>query len=117
MAVAAVQLGTPAHRPRLAARRAAARHPRAVLRAALLAVLVLGVVIVALLARPTPSIARQVAEPPPVVVVVGQGETVWDVVAPHVPAGSDRRAYVTEVVALNGIDAAAIPPGTALRLP
>ena len=51
------------------------------------------------------------------VVVLGPGETVWDLVLPHAPAGADAQAWVAEVVAHNGIDARKVAPGTAVRLP
>jgi hypothetical protein len=51
------------------------------------------------------------------VVVVGPGETVWDLVAPHVPEGVDRAVYAAEVVAANDLDPQRITPGTAVRLP
>src|SRR5690606_33407458 len=116
---AAAQLPRPV-RPPVRTRAQTGRAAEPVLRRlALLGVALVLVAIAAvavLLLRPAPSIARQVAEPADVVVVVGEGETVWDVVAPHVPAGGDRAAYVAEVVAANGIDAREIAPGTALVL-
>lgn len=50
-------------------------------------------------------------------VVVGPGETIWDLVAPHVPAGQDRASYVDSVLAHNGLTATAVRPGTVVRLP
>jgi hypothetical protein len=50
-------------------------------------------------------------------VVVAQGETVWDLVVPHLPAGTDAQAYVAAVLELNGLEATAVAPGTVLRLP
>lgn len=52
-----------------------------------------------------------------VTVVVGEGDTVWDLAGRHVPAGVDRAVYVAEVVAANDVDAGALVPGSVLRLP
>jgi hypothetical protein len=49
--------------------------------------------------------------------VVGPGETVWGLVAPHAPAGADVPMFVAEVLAANGLDALAVQPGTVVRLP
>lgn len=53
----------------------------------------------------------------PVRIVVGPGDTVWDLAAPHAPAGTEPMAYVVEVAALNDVDPRAVRPGTVLRLP
>lgn len=53
----------------------------------------------------------------PVRLVVGPGDTVWDLAAPHAPAGTDAMAYVAEVAAFNDVDPRAVRPGTVLRLP
>lgn len=53
----------------------------------------------------------------PVTIVVGPGDTVWDLAAPHAPAGADAMAYVVEVAAFNDVDPRAVRPGTVLRLP
>lgn len=53
----------------------------------------------------------------PVKIVVGPGDTVWRLAAPHAPAGTDAMAYVVEVAAFNGVDPRAVRPGTVLRLP
>jgi hypothetical protein len=51
------------------------------------------------------------------VVVVGPGETVWDVAADYVPEGQNAHAYVARVLELNDVDATAVAPGTVLHLP
>lgn len=53
----------------------------------------------------------------PVTVVVGPGETVWDLVLPYVPAGEDPVAYAARVAADNGVDPRAVTAGTVLHLP
>lgn len=50
-------------------------------------------------------------------VVVGDGETVWDVAAAFTPQGEHPQVYVAEVLRYNDVDAAAVQPGTVLRLP
>ncbi|MDP9023179.1 MAG: LysM peptidoglycan-binding domain-containing protein, partial [Actinomycetota bacterium] len=55
--------------------------------------------------------------PPPARVVVGPGDTVWDLAAAHLPAGEDLPSYVAEVVERNRVDATALAPGTVLVLP
>lgn len=52
-----------------------------------------------------------------ITVVVGPGETLWDLVLPYAPAGADAQAWVAEVVTLNGVDARRLPPGAVLRVP
>ncbi len=49
--------------------------------------------------------------------VLGEGETVWDLVLPHLPAGVDAQSYVRSVLDHNGLLATAVPPGTVIRLP
>jgi hypothetical protein len=56
-------------------------------------------------------------EPPSLVVVVGEGETVLGVVRPHTPQGEDARAYAARVLDGAGLDARTVRPGTVLRLP
>jgi hypothetical protein len=50
-------------------------------------------------------------------VVVGTGETVWDIAASYVPEGETAHGYVARVLRYNDIDAAAVVPGTVLQLP
>lgn len=52
-----------------------------------------------------------------VTVVVGPGETLWDLVRPHTPAGADAGGYVAAVAADNDLDPRALTPGTVVRLP
>jgi hypothetical protein len=53
----------------------------------------------------------------PRAVVVGPGETVWELSARYVPAGIDTRAYVDAVIALNDLDGGLIVTGQRVRLP
>ncbi len=55
--------------------------------------------------------------PPPVVVVIAPGDTVWELARTHVPPGEGLQTYVTEVLELNDLDGSALRPGSALRLP
>lgn len=50
-------------------------------------------------------------------VVVGPGETVWDIAAEYLPEGQSAHGYVARVLRYNDIDAAAVAPGTVLQLP
>ena len=50
-------------------------------------------------------------------VVVAEGDTVWDIAVAHLPEGGNAHAYVAEVLEHNDLDAAALRPGTLLRLP
>lgn len=54
---------------------------------------------------------------PPATVVVQAGDTLWAVVAPHVPPGAHPMAYAVEVAAYNNLDPLAVPAGTVVRLP
>lgn len=49
--------------------------------------------------------------------VVSEGETVWDLVLPHLPAGADVQGYVAAVLEHNGLRATAVRPGAVIRLP
>lgn len=50
-------------------------------------------------------------------VVVGAGETVWDIANAYRPEGQSAHGYVARVLRYNDIDAAAVAPGTVLQLP
>jgi hypothetical protein len=52
-----------------------------------------------------------------VVVVVAEGETVWDLVLPYAPAGSDPHEWVALVARHNDVEPRAIRPGEVLRVP
>jgi hypothetical protein len=52
-----------------------------------------------------------------VTVVVGPGQTLWDIAAQYAPADRDRTAWAAEIAELNDIDAQAIQPGTPLLIP
>lgn len=85
---------------------------------AAVAVAVVAVVAVGTGAGDAPPALRDVAATgPPTTLVVGPDDTVWDLVAPHVPDGAHPMAYVIEVAAYNDVDPRAVPPGTVLRLP
>ncbi|GEM_PF-4354021 len=56
-------------------------------------------------------------DPEEVLVVVAPGETMWELVLPHAPAGADPHAFVAEVAARNGVDPGRLEPGMALRVP
>jgi hypothetical protein len=50
-------------------------------------------------------------------VVVAPGDTVWDLARAHAPAGVSVSAYAQEIVRVNGVEPAALAPGSVLRLP
>ena len=54
---------------------------------------------------------------PPLIVVVGQGETLWDLALAYAPPHRDPVAYLAEVIALNDVRATALQPGMVLQLP
>ena len=128
VAIRPVRTGArPAARPiahRRPAARPAARRPVArpisrgvLLRRRIAAALTVAVLILAL---GTAWAMRSEAAPDGVVeatVVVGPGETVWDIATEYVPDGVHPQAYVAHVLRYNGLEATAVMPGTALRLP
>jgi hypothetical protein len=52
-----------------------------------------------------------------VALVVGPGETVWDLALPYVPAGEDAQLFMAQVLTRNGVEATAVRPGTVIRIP
>jgi len=52
-----------------------------------------------------------------VTLVVAPDDTIWSLVAPHVPVGRDLSSYVAEVLAYNDVRPADLQAGTVLRLP
>lgn len=126
----AVGAGRPARRP-ATARRPAPLHPapRAATRAGgraqarrrlgILALLVIAAVLALgpVVGSAAADIPGDPAPPPTAHLVIGQGETVWDLAAPHAPAGANVEVYVAEVLAHNGLEATAVAPGTVVRLP
>jgi hypothetical protein len=66
---------------------------------------------------PPASAATGPVAPLTVTVVIGPGETLWDVASRYVPDGRDRTAWVAEVAADNGVDAGALRPGTPVAVP
>lgn len=86
--------------------------------AMLLLVIVTGLVPAVVLAGTAPARTDAVsAVRPPLAVVVGQGDTLWDLALAHAPSTQDPVAYVSEVIVLNDVKAAALEPGMVLRLP
>jgi hypothetical protein len=82
--------------------------------AGVLALLV--VVAVAVLAVGRVTVGADVVEPR-AVVVVQENETLWELVEPHVPPGTDRAVYAALVAEANDLDPLRLPPGTVVRLP
>ncbi|MGH8900196.1 MAG: LysM peptidoglycan-binding domain-containing protein [Egibacteraceae bacterium] len=77
-----------------------------------------GLVSAVVLARTAPARADVAsAVRPPLTVVVGQGDTLWDIALVHAPSTQDPVTYVAEVIVLNDVKAAALEPGMVLRLP
>lgn len=56
-------------------------------------------------------------EDPGRIVVVADGDTVWQIARRHGPEGVHQAVYAAEIVAHNGVDATRLVPGTVLRLP
>ena len=113
----AVAAYRPAVRP-TQARRAALRRRRQIFMIrrllVLLVVLAMGLGIASLWAL------RSEASSEPAVaatVVVGPGDTVWDIAHEYVPAGVHPQAYVAAVLRHNDLDAGALAPGMVLELP
>lgn len=50
-------------------------------------------------------------------VVVESGETAWEALEPHRPAGVDHAVFVHEVMSLNDVDARRLRPGDVLQVP
>lgn len=53
----------------------------------------------------------------PVIIVVAEGDTVWDLALEHAPEGEDPDVYSALIVEHNDVDAAALRPGDVLALP
>lgn len=114
-----------AHRaPAPCPRRAAASGPRVRMRLTLLArrllALLITLVVVSVAVWTATALRSEASGDASVVaatVVVGAGETVWDIAADYVPAGETTHGYVARVLRFNDIDAAAVAPGTVLQLP
>lgn len=122
----AVRAGSPAVRPvRAATRRPSERvHRRRAALALLAVVAVIGLVTGRATADDggtvtgTDLVAGAVATGQvPEYVVVGEGDTLWDLVLPYTPAGADPAVFVAEVAASSGLDPRALVPGTVIRLP
>lgn len=64
-----------------------------------------------------PGAERPAAPADFVTLVVSPGDTIWSLVAPHVPVGRDLSSYVAEVLAYNDVRPADLRAGTVLRLP
>lgn len=50
-------------------------------------------------------------------VTLGEGETAWEALKPHTPAGMRHEVFVHEVVQANGVDARELRPGDVLVVP
>ncbi|HWH33354.1 MAG TPA: hypothetical protein VNU01_11855 [Egibacteraceae bacterium] len=85
-------------------------------RAVALVVLVLALAGALTLLAPN-SGAAPAREPEPLLLVVGPGDTVLDLVRPFAPEGSDPRAFAAEVLEASDLDGRAVRPGAVLRLP
>lgn len=50
-------------------------------------------------------------------VVVGPGETLWDVAVRHTPKGEDPRVLLTEIQAINGLESGSVQAWEVILLP
>lgn len=50
-------------------------------------------------------------------VVVEAGESAWEALRPHRPAGVDHAVFVHEIMSFNDVDARELRPGDVLRVP
>ena len=50
-------------------------------------------------------------------VVVQPGDTIWDIAQVRTPAGTDPRAFVDAIIALNGLDGGVLEAGDELEMP
>lgn len=50
-------------------------------------------------------------------VVLGEGETAWEALRPHVPDGAAHEVFVHEVLQANDVDARELRPGDVLVVP
>jgi len=106
------------HRPAARPRPARASRRTALLRRRMLAFVVLVAAVMAIaLSLAMESQASSDAGVLEATVVVGAGETIWDIAGDYLPAGHSQHAYVARVLRHNGIDASAVAPGTVLHLP
>ena len=94
------------------------RRPNVALRRRIAAVMVIAVVALMVSGMwAMRSEASSDAGPVEATVVVGAGDTVWDIAAEYTPEGAHPQAYVAEVLRYNDLQASAVLPGTVLRLP
>jgi hypothetical protein len=108
----------PARRPAPVRHRPARR--RATLRARRLAASLAVVTLVCLTVWGALALHSEASVDPATVsatVVVGPGDTIWDIAEEYLPAGQSTHAYVARVLRHNGVDAAAVRPGAVLQLP
>lgn len=98
---------------RRAARRAAARRRLVVL--VIMAVAVLTFVVSASLQSQASDVRGDAGLE--ATVVVGPGDTVWDIAVDYLPAGEHAHAYAARILQHNGVEASAVAPGSVLRLP
>lgn len=50
-------------------------------------------------------------------VVVQPGDTIWEIAQVRTPAGTDPRAFVDAIIALNGLDGGVLEAGDELEMP
>lgn len=85
---------------------------------ALLLAVIAGLLPAAALAFTAPAPAEAVSTArPPLTVVVGRGDTLWDLALAHAPRNQSPVAYLAEVIALNNVKATMLQPGMVIRLP
>ena len=101
----------------LRAAQARFRRRRLAVAVAFLLLAAAGWLLALVLALPLRSGAEAAAPIPAAQVVVGPGDTVWDLARAHAPEGVDPLVYVAEVVEHNGVPATALVPGMVLELP
>lgn len=89
------------------------RHVPRPLMLLLLVAMVLGVLLSGLVGDSDADVPGPQAQ----TVVVGHGDTVWDLAREHVPAGMTVQDYAWLVVEHNDVTATALQPGTVLVLP
>lgn len=95
------------------------RPSRAMYRRRRLAVLIALVLLVGglLTALAGQSGAAPAFMPEPLLLVVGPGDTVLELVRPLAPEGTDPRAFAADVLRASGLDGRAVRPGAVLRVP
>lgn len=67
--------------------------------------------------RPAASVTSTMDSTVGVTVVIGPGETLWDVAVDYLPDGRDRMSWIADVAAANDADPGTLRPGTAVVIP